>query len=101
VGSFNNINVKRNRNTSLLNSSSYEPNKVNAEKTTTFQDLVRFEEEIQYLHNLEVINGSSETTFKPLVESKRVDAVRMIIREMDVDLTEVKDPNFTDVSKEF
>lgn len=73
---------------------------VKAEEST-FQDLVTFEEEINYLHKMGIINGFSDTEFRPSESIKRVDAVRMIIRELDADLTEIKDPNFKDVPKDF
>ncbi|MCA0972238.1 S-layer homology domain-containing protein [Halobacillus litoralis] len=64
-----------------------------------FQDLVRFEEEIQYLKKNEIINGFTPVKFAPQQPIKRIDAVRMIMREKGMDATNVEDPEFTDLQK--
>lgn len=74
--------------------------RVIAEEDQDFQDLIRFDEEIHYLRDSGVVNGFTDTLFYPKAPIKRIDAVRMIMRELDPDLETVEDPGFTDVSKD-
>lgn len=63
-----------------------------------FTDLTSFSEEIYYLRDLGIIKGFTETEFKPYQPIKRVDAVRMIMRELNLDLTDIVDPGFEDIT---
>lgn len=62
-----------------------------------FEDIDRFKDEIGYLYNTDIINGFTSTKFAPHEPIKRVDAIRMIMRDLDVDLSDVQDPAFSDI----
>lgn len=64
----------------------------------TFKDAGTFSKEIDYLTDAGIIMGFPDGTFRPDLPIKRVDAVRMIMRELDEPLGQSPNPNFKDVS---
>jgi len=65
--------------------------------TISFQDLSGFNMEIEFLEEEGIIQGFTPTTFKPDQDIKRIDAIRMIMRALDVNMDNIQDPNFSDV----
>ncbi|MCM3789301.1 S-layer homology domain-containing protein [Domibacillus indicus] len=63
----------------------------------TFKDAGTFSKEIDYLTNAGIIMGFPDGTFRPDLPIKRVDAVRMIMRELDEPLGQSPNPNFKDM----
>jgi competence ComEA-like helix-hairpin-helix protein len=63
----------------------------------SFTDVNYYEKEINYLTDLEIINGYPNNTFKPTNSISRIQAVQMIIREMDVTLGNAPNPGFSDI----
>ncbi|WP_197063076.1 S-layer homology domain-containing protein [Pontibacillus marinus] len=66
--------------------------------SANFKDVHRFHAEIDFLYNEEIINGFTLTKFGPYEPIKRVDAIRMIMRDLNVDIKNIKDPGFSDMS---
>lgn len=64
----------------------------------TFKDAGTFSKEIDYLTEAGIIMGFPDGTFRPDLPIKRVDAVRMIMRELGETLGQAPNPNFKDVS---
>lgn len=66
---------------------------------TGFSDVSSFKKEIDYLTQLEVINGYNDGTFRPSVKLTRVQAVVMIMRAIGMPESNsfIKDPGFEDV----
>ena len=65
---------------------------------TLFPDTKSSRDEILYLAEKGIINGYSSGNFGPNDSIKRVHAVQMIMRDLGVDTSNVKNPNFKDVS---
>lgn len=68
-----------------------------AEAAVTFPDLKDFKAEIEYLTGLEIIRGYPDGTFRPEASITRLDAVRMILREMKIEDPAASDPGFSDM----
>ncbi|WP_282020592.1 D-alanyl-D-alanine carboxypeptidase family protein [Planomicrobium okeanokoites] len=68
-----------------------------AEAAVTFPDLKDFKAEIEYLTGLEIIRGYPDGTFRPAASITRLDAVRMILREMKIEDPAASDPGFSDM----
>jgi hypothetical protein len=66
-------------------------------KAAVFTDLNRYQDEIYYLTEKKIITGYPDGTFKPEEPIKRIQAVKMILREMGVDTTGSPDPGLTDM----
>lgn len=64
----------------------------------SFKDAGTFSKEIDYLTDAGIIMGFPDGTFRPDLPIKRVDAVRMIMRELNEPLGQSPNPNFKDVS---
>ncbi|MFC2947694.1 S8 family serine peptidase [Virgibacillus sediminis] len=66
---------------------------------TKFPDVNRYEQEIGYLAGLGIIRGYRDGTFRPEQNVNRLQAVQMILQEMDIDVEnyDAPDPGFTDV----
>ncbi|SIR08291.1 S-layer homology domain-containing protein [Domibacillus enclensis] len=64
----------------------------------TFKDAGTFSKEIDYLTDAGIIMGFPDGTFRPDLPIKRVDAVRMIMRELQEPLGDAPNPNFKDMS---
>ncbi|GAA0435143.1 hypothetical protein GCM10008983_09630 [Lentibacillus halophilus] len=64
-----------------------------------FPDVERYANEIQYLTQQGIIHGFSDGTFKPNQNVTRLQAVQMLLSEMDIDGDQatVSDPGFKDV----
>jgi len=73
---------------------------VKAEAATTFPDVTDFNAEIDYLTGLEIIRGYPDGTFRPKTSITRLDAVRMILREMEIEDPVAADPGFSDMNPE-
>ncbi|HSI68185.1 MAG TPA: D-alanyl-D-alanine carboxypeptidase family protein [Planococcus sp. (in: firmicutes)] len=65
---------------------------------TTFPDVTDFKGEIDYLTNLEIIRGYPDGKFRPKANITRLDAVRMILREMKIENPASADPGFWDMN---
>ncbi|WP_185959965.1 S-layer homology domain-containing protein [Planococcus soli] len=65
----------------------------------TFGDVKNFEEEIQYLTDLKIINGYPGGTYRPDQPILRVQAVMMIMREKGLKTENIPDPGFSDIKK--
>ncbi|MBT2571570.1 D-alanyl-D-alanine carboxypeptidase family protein [Planococcus sp. ISL-110] len=68
-----------------------------ASAASSFQDVTTFKKEIDYLAGLGVIKGFPGGSFKPAATITRLDAVRMILREMESEKTAAPDPGFADL----
>lgn len=68
-----------------------------AEAAVTFPDLKDYKAEIEYLTGLEIIRGYPDGTFRPAASITRLDAVRMILREMKIEDPAASDPGFSDM----
>lgn len=68
-------------------------------KADGFPDVSSFNNEIDYLTELKVINGFSDGTFRPSVKLTRAQAVVMIMRSLGMpdSVWHLKDPGFYDV----
>ncbi|TYR73430.1 S-layer homology domain-containing protein [Rossellomorea vietnamensis] len=63
-----------------------------------FTDLKSYQEEIDYLAELGIVNGYEDGIFKPEAPIKRIEAVQMILREKGItNLSDAPDPGFTDI----
>lgn len=62
-----------------------------------FKDVSLFQKEINYLTELEIIQGHTDGTFRPKDHIQRVHAVEMILREMNIADFSAPDPGFTDM----
>lgn len=62
-----------------------------------FPDVTTFSEEIKYLTGLGIINGYPDGTFKPKANLTRLDAVRMVLREMNITDLKAPNPGFSDL----
>lgn len=74
----------------------------NASANATFSDIskdYRFADEIDHLIDLEIIKGYPDGTFKPNRSVTRSQAAVMLVRALDLDVDQVKAPNYKDVSK--
>ncbi|MCM3610469.1 D-alanyl-D-alanine carboxypeptidase family protein [Planococcus sp. MERTA32b] len=69
-----------------------------AEAAATFPDVKDFKAEVSYLTGLEIIRGYPDGTFRPKNNISRLDAVRMILREMDMETADIPDPGFADMN---
>jgi hypothetical protein len=67
------------------------------EPTPVFNDLIRYQEEINFLTGKNIITGYPDGTFRPEEPIKRIQAVKMILREMGVDPADSPDPGLTDM----
>lgn len=68
-----------------------------ASAASSFQDVTTFKKEIDYLAGLGIIKGFPGGSFQPSATITRLDAVRMILREMEPDETATPDPGFADM----
>lgn len=68
-----------------------------ASAASSFQDVTTFKNEIDYLAGLGIIKGFPGGSFKPTATITRLDAVRMILREMEPEGTASPDPGFNDM----
>jgi hypothetical protein len=57
--------------------------------------------ELKYLANANVIKGYGDNTYRPETTLKRIDAVLLLARSLNIDTTNVKDVNFVDVPKTY
>lgn len=64
----------------------------------SFKDVTSFKEEVDFLTGLGIIKGFPDGSFKPGAAITRLDAVRMILRELDDKDTVGTDPGFTDLT---
>lgn len=71
---------------------------VKVEAATAFPDVKNYQEEIEYLTGLGIIKGYPSGNFGPTAHITRLDAVRMILREMEIVNPEGADPGFTDMN---
>lgn len=71
-----------------------------ADAATTFPDVTDFKAEIDYLTNLEIIRGYPDGKFRPKTNITRLDAVRMILREMKIENPVASDPGFSDMNSD-
>ena len=63
-----------------------------------FNDVTSFKDEISYLANLNIIQGNNDGTFRPSNPVTRLEAVLMILRQMnELDFSNIPDPHFTDL----
>lgn len=69
-----------------------------AEAATTFPDVTDFKAEIDYLTGLQIIRGYPDGKFRPKAHITRLDAVRMILREMKIENPAAADPGFADMN---
>lgn len=69
-----------------------------ADAATTFPDVTEFKAEIDYLTGLEIIRGFPDGKFQPKAHITRLDAVRMILREMKIENPTASDPGFSDMN---
>ncbi|QHJ70634.1 D-alanyl-D-alanine carboxypeptidase family protein [Planococcus halotolerans] len=69
-----------------------------AEAAATFPDIKDFKAEIDYLTGFEIIRGYPDGTFRPTASITRLDAVRMILREMEIVNPEAANPGFADMN---
>lgn len=69
-----------------------------AEAAVTFPDIKDYKAEIDYLTGLEIIHGYPDGTFRPAANITRLDAVRMILREMKIENPTAANPGFADMS---
>lgn len=69
-----------------------------AEAAITFPDVKDFKAEIDYLTGFEIIRGYPDGTFRPKANITRLDAVRMILREMEIENPVAADPGFIDMN---
>jgi Bacterial Ig domain/S-layer homology domain/Bacterial Ig-like domain len=67
------------------------------EPAIEFTDLNRYQDEIYYLTEKKIITGYPDGTFKPEEPIKRIQAIKMILREMGVDTSGSPDPGLTDM----
>ncbi|RXI96581.1 hypothetical protein DS745_23035 [Anaerobacillus alkaliphilus] len=65
--------------------------------STIFPDVSSFRSEILFLNKRGVIGGYPNGNFGPNENLKRVDAILMIMRELDIPLSGAPNPNFKDV----
>lgn len=68
-----------------------------ASAASSFQDVTTFKKEVDYLTGLGMIKGFPDGNFRPAAPITRLDAVRMILREMQTKETAAPDPGFTDL----
>lgn len=68
-----------------------------ASAVSSFQDVTTFKKEIDYLAGLGIIKGFPGGSFKPAASITRLDAVRMILREMEPKETASPNPGFADM----
>jgi hypothetical protein len=69
----------------------------NVSAASKFKDVTLYEEEINYLTDLNIITGYPDGTFKPTAPIKRLQAVQMILRAKKINAEGAPNPNFTDV----
>ncbi|TYR73416.1 S-layer homology domain-containing protein [Rossellomorea vietnamensis] len=62
-----------------------------------FQDVTQFKEEISYLEARGIINGHEDGTFKPENNLKRIHAVQIFLREMNITNFDAPDPGLADM----
>jgi len=64
-----------------------------------FSDVSSYEKQINYLTEKKVIRGYGDGTFKPRKHVTRLQAVQMILNEMNIDVNNrpLKDPGFKDI----
>lgn len=77
-----------------------ESTSVNAQTAPNFNDVKEFKAEIDYLSGLGIIRGYSNVKFGPKDNINRLDAVRMILREMKIENPTAADPGFIDMNEE-
>jgi serine protease Do len=68
-----------------------------AENKPFFRDVTKYQEEIEYLANLNVIRGYNDGTFRPNATVTRIQAVLMILRQLGIEPEPVPDIQFKDV----
>lgn len=79
-----------------IDKSGFNSNK--AEAAITFPDVKDFKAEIDYLTGFEIIRGYPDGTFRPKANITRLDAVRMILREMGIENPVAANPGFADMN---
>jgi hypothetical protein len=62
-----------------------------------FSDVSHYKDEINYLSDQGIITGYEDGTFKPEKELKRLHAVKMFLRQMNITNFNAPDPGFTDL----
>jgi serine protease Do len=65
--------------------------------TATFRDVTMYQEEIEYLANLNIIKGYQDGTFRPTATVTRLQAVQMILRGLGVTIENVPNVSFKDL----
>lgn len=68
-----------------------------ASAASSFRDVTTFKKEVDFLAGQGIINGFPDGSFQPAATITRLDAVRMILREMKPKKTTVPDPGFADL----
>ncbi|MGF2618070.1 hypothetical protein FZC84_22725 [Rossellomorea vietnamensis] len=68
-----------------------------SEPSIQFDDLIRYQDEIYFLTGKSIITGYPDGTFRPEEPIKRIQAVKMILREMGVETSGSPDPGLTDM----
>ena len=68
-----------------------------ASAASSFRDVTTFKKEVDFLAGLGIINGFPDGSFQPAATITRLDAVRMILREMNPKKTAAPDPGFVDL----
>lgn len=63
----------------------------------SFPDVTTFQKEIEFLADRKIIKGFPNGHFKPTATITRLDAVRMILREMNSEKEVIVNPGFSDV----
>ncbi|UTE77439.1 S-layer homology domain-containing protein [Rossellomorea sp. KS-H15a] len=64
-----------------------------------FSDISLYKNEIEYLTEKDIIRGYDDGTFKPDANLRRIQAVQMFLREMNIVDFAAPDPGFTDIKK--
>lgn len=74
----------------------------NDQVKTNYSDVTLYTKEINFLTDRRIIRGFPDGTFKPQRGVTRLQAVQMILNEMDIDVEETNAPNpdFSDVTTE-
>lgn len=65
---------------------------------SSFHDVNRYEEFIDYLYNNNIIQGYEDSTFKPQDNLKRIQGVQMILNALEIPLGDAPDPGFDDIN---
>lgn len=73
-------------------------NDTDTEDPPKFTDITLYEDEIYQLVELGIINGYPDGTFRPKEPITRLQAITILIREMNLDTSNRPDPFFLDIS---